>query len=289
MYPESFDIKSLLTDIKYVSFFEVLEDKECIRRKFLCKKGMGCFERFLYIDKGHFTLNATLKTENGSKENISLSAGPDQVVYIPYDFEYESDWAENESSHRYRVNFILKDKSSNPFFLSDRPALIYEGSVLDLKKMFVGMSDLWYQCTPGYQLKCQSIFLDMLYLFSLESVDNYLKTNFRSIIAGIQYLDYNYLDNISTDDLAKKCNVSTSWFRKQFHRYAGVSPVKYRNELRIKKAAELLISGESDISYAAEFIGCNDLPYFNKLFHQFFGMGPREYMKNIREQHRLNK
>ena len=63
-----------------------------------------------------------------------------------------------------------------------------------------------------------------------------------------------------------------------------MSPVDYRNSLRIRRATELLREGMS-VTRAAEAVGINDLKYFSKLFKRFTGLSPsvikRETQKGI--------
>jgi AraC-like DNA-binding protein len=46
------------------------------------------------------------------------------------------------------------------------------------------------------------------------------------------------------------------------------------NELRLRKAAELLANGEGRVSDIAFDCGFNDLSYFNRCFRRRFGLTP---------------
>ena len=62
----------------------------------------------------------------------------------------------------------------------------------------------------------------------------------------------------------------------------------YLNELRVKKAKQLLINCDAEKIYAiAEQVGCGNNPqYFSHLFKKYTKMAPKEYiqkMKGVKE------
>jgi len=54
------------------------------------------------------------------------------------------------------------------------------------------------------------------------------------------------------------------------------------NELRLRKAAELLANGEGRVSDIAFECGFNDLSYFNRCFRRRFGLTPTAARGNHR-------
>ena len=53
-----------------------------------------------------------------------------------------------------------------------------------------------------------------------------------------------------------------------------MSPVDYRNSLRIRRAAELLRTGRFTVGEAAKQVGIEDIKYFGKLFKRYTGINP---------------
>jgi YesN/AraC family two-component response regulator len=47
--------------------------------------------------------------------------------------------------------------------------------------------------------------------------------------------------------------------------------------VRVKRAAQLIESGEYTISQVTYMVGCNDPHYFSRIFKQRFGLTPTEY------------
>jgi len=57
----------------------------------------------------------------------------------------------------------------------------------------------------------------------------------------------------------------------------GISPIELIKETRIKRASQLLDTGQFNVSEVSFQIGMNDARYFSKCFKQKYGMTPSEY------------
>ena len=100
---------------------------------------------------------------------------------------------------------------------------------------------------------------------------------------GIDYIENNLSYDISVKELAKLCNMSASNFRRIFTKYSGVSPMEYKNILRIAKAKELLRNTNISITEIAEQLGFYDSSYFTKVFYKKCAYKPGEYRKRYHE------
>ena len=79
------------------------------------------------------------------------------------------------------------------------------------------------------------------------------------------------------DEIAAHIGLSVSTFSRFFKRMTGKTLVSYMNELKIRRATELLINSNDsifDISFAVGYQNCS---YFNKQFKTIIGMTPGEY------------
>jgi len=61
----------------------------------------------------------------------------------------------------------------------------------------------------------------------------------------------------------------------------GLAPIEFIRELRIKRAAQYLKSGEYNISQITYMVGMSDSRYFSKCFKKVYGMTPTEYKKSL--------
>ena len=62
---------------------------------------------------------------------------------------------------------------------------------------------------------------------------------------------------------------------------SGTSCLKYINNYRLEKAAELLKSTAYSITDISLECGFNNLSYFNKLFKRKYHLTPRDFRDNI--------
>ena len=65
-------------------------------------------------------------------------------------------------------------------------------------------------------------------------------------------------------------------FRRLFHQYTGLSPIEYRNDLRLENARIKLQSGEFNVSEVAEASGFSNLSFFIRLYKKKFGYTPKK-------------
>ena len=82
---------------------------------------------------------------------------------------------------------------------------------------------------------------------------------------------------------AYMAGMSYSHFSRVFQRSTGHSYSDFCNQLRIRRAEELLIGTNMPITAIASSIGVDTLPYFTRLFHKYNGMTPSEYRKSYRK------
>lgn len=60
----------------------------------------------------------------------------------------------------------------------------------------------------------------------------------------------------------------------------GYSPYEYLRVMRMKKAAEMLLTEDLTIAEVAYSVGINDPFYFSKCFKNQFGVSPSAYRKS---------
>ncbi len=103
-------------------------------------------------------------------------------------------------------------------------------------------------------------------------------TFFKRIKPGIDYLENNPDQHLSIDEISKLCGMSASLFRRIFVRYAGMSPIEYRNLQKLERAKSLLSSGMYNVSETGDLLGFDDAAYFSRFFKKHTGISPREFI-----------
>lgn len=99
----------------------------------------------------------------------------------------------------------------------------------------------------------------------------------RKIAPAIEYIAKNYNKNIKNDELAMVSGLSTVYFRKLFTQIYGTSPIAYIQNLRIKKAKEMLKSDYGNITDIALSLGFANVYEFSRAFKKVTGIPPSKY------------
>ena len=232
---------------------------------FHCNKGLRKWSRFFYLEKGK------IDVKNAKGKLLSIKDG--DVIYLPYDVEYSSSWTDSDGGHYYSVEFILEyPDSQNLNLYDDITYLFSDGGAF--KKLFVEMKDTVFNGTLGFHLKCQEELMHLLYAMAMHLKG--LDSAFRDILPAISVIENDFCGEIDTDELASMCHMSPATFRRRFLAYASLSPVKYRNKLRLMKARELIQTGIYKIGEVARIVGIGDIYYFSKLYKKQFGKAPTD-------------
>ena len=87
----------------------------------------------------------------------------------------------------------------------------------------------------------------------------------------------------SVNDFAGIMGLGRTVFYKKVRGVTGYSPYEYLRVIRLKKAAEMLLTEDLTIAEVAYSVGINDPFYFSKCFKNQFGVSPSAYRKKLPE------
>lgn len=214
------------------------------------------------------------KIEYTDKQGQSCVAVSGDVVYTPLGSEYKATLSDfiSTSSHTIGINFLLFDEFGEPLVLSDEITVFRFDDMTEISAMFErsAITDKGHTT-----INSRIILLEIL---SLLAVDTTHKET--SIVSEtIQYLSLHIDENPSIADLSKRCGVSEVYLRKKFKESIGISPAKYRNELRLNKAASYLKFGDISVQEISDTLGYCTVSHFIKEFKAHFGISPLQYRK----------
>lgn len=97
------------------------------------------------------------------------------------------------------------------------------------------------------------------------------------------YVDSNYKDQISLDDIAQKVNMTPPAFSRYFKKLTGKTFIQFVNEYRIAHASKHLIEEDKSIAEISFESGFNNISHFNKQFKLITGVTPRVYRQNLKK------
>ena len=97
-----------------------------------------------------------------------------------------------------------------------------------------------------------------------------------------KFIHENFMQNLELNQISKLANMNPSAFCRFFKKTTGQSLFEYINELRISKAANLLLNKKDlSISSVAHLSGFNNQSHFNRVFLNYKQTTPSDYKKRI--------
>ncbi len=212
----------------------------------------------------------TYKFSDGTTLNCKQS----DLIYLPKNSTYEV--TSKVAPTTWCINFQCANDACF------KPCIMHLSNASEVLKEFQVAEKTWQRVKDGRELQVYSSLYKILYEIRRLSASNYLpKTKQNLIKPAVDYIHKHYLtEQINVEDLAKLCLISTNYLRKLFLAFYGVSPIKYINDLKIKRAKELLSSGMYSVSETALNSGFTDLSHFSRFFKQSVGVLPSEYVEN---------
>lgn len=98
----------------------------------------------------------------------------------------------------------------------------------------------------------------------------------------INYLNENYENKISLDQIAHNMYLSPVYISKMFKEETGETPINYLIKIRLEKAKDILAaSNDQSIKSIANSVGYDDVYHFSKLFKKYYGKSPLYYKNSV--------
>ena len=91
------------------------------------------------------------------------------------------------------------------------------------------------------------------------------------------FIEQNFQNDISVEDIAAFCNLNRSYFGKIFRDAVGKSPQEFLISYRMTKAAELLKLTELSINDLSNAVGYPNQLHFSRAFKKTYGIPPRQW------------
>lgn len=223
----------------------------------------------LYITEGE----VRFLEESGNK----LTADCGKLILIPQEHRYRMQYVGEKTSF-ILVNFDTVSMCGEPVALSDRlEVLTKEVADKRVANILSKMKDCSLSEDSSTVFRLKELFYRLLsVIFEEDMLIDTSKPKYANIIPGVAMLRKNYLENLSIPELAAACNISVSSFRALFTECYGMSPIQYRNHLRIKRAKTLLADGGYTVAEVAAESGFYNVSYFIRFYKKTVGETPSE-------------
>ena len=97
----------------------------------------------------------------------------------------------------------------------------------------------------------------------------------------IQMINRDYSSNLTLEDYARISQMSKFHFLRVFKEIVGISPIEYKNNIRIEHAKELLEDISLPVGEVGSMVGYSSPSYFCDTFRKKVGISPKQYRENL--------
>ena len=129
-------------------------------------------------------------------------------------------------------------------------------------------------------------YLNEFFVNILEKQDVFVESNnavcLEYITKVVSFMNENYSKDLSISDIARSVNLNPRYLGSLFKNATGKTLIEYLNEIRIKKAKELLSQTNMSIKTISESVGYNDVHTFIRNFKKLFNITPSEYRISVK-------
>ncbi|MDF2987936.1 MAG: AraC family transcriptional regulator [Eubacterium sp.] len=152
------------------------------------------------------------------------------------------------------------------------------------------ITEEYFSKEMGFELAIKSYLYQLIVVLLRKYVKCYLSQkefeirarDFTRMKQVLEYIDNNFTQMISINDLAAIANVSNYHFCKLFKKVTGKSTIDYINNLRVNKAILLLNDDSLNITEIALTCGFCDSNYFSRVFKKYKGIAPFQWKKTTK-------
>lgn len=238
---------------------------------------------FVFVNEGEFSVRSQTDYMNLDKNQAVLAKclnyffetndeqkkcgdGVEVIAVILYPslvqelFEFDlstSNYSFGYNIKQIEIDRLLKNFKESINILLDNPELADESIIKNKLKEFILL------ISKSESAPSQLDFLSAIF----KPID----IEFKSII------QHNLYANLSLDELAALCHLSTSSFKRKFKDTFSDSPGKYIAKKKVERAADLLKSGNNRVSDIAYDVGFDSMATFNRNFSSLYGKSPTHF------------
>lgn len=94
----------------------------------------------------------------------------------------------------------------------------------------------------------------------------------------LDYLNANYMCDMSLEDMAHYTGRSLAAFKRDFKQVSDLTPEKWLVRKRLQEAMELIMAGETKILDISNSVGFKNPSHFSVAFKRMYGVSPVEYI-----------
>lgn len=140
-----------------------------------------------------------------------------------------------------------------------------------------------------YRQACRGLAIELLVHLSRHYVDGTVtltdadkhKMALKRFNPVVQYMEKHFAEKITVAKLARMLCMSEDHFGHLFREAVGRSPLQFINDIRLRKAANLLETEECSVTEVAAAVGFSDYNHFGRLFRKRYGCTPNQVRRGL--------
>lgn len=233
---------------------------------------------FHYILSGTGILFADDSKGNTQTYRIKSGQGfmifPEQITTYVSDknLPWEYCWVEFDGLR-------VKEALDSAELTKDAP--VYHAKFKDLRETM--MQEILYltehgEASPFHLIGHLYLFFDaMLQSITKEQRGNGKRLQDYYIREALSYIEQNFQNNITVEEIAKICGLNRSYFGKIFKDFTGKTPQQFLLTYRMIKATELLKLTKLSIREISNAVGYTNQLHFSRAFKNIYNISPKEW------------
>ena len=195
-------------------------------------------------------------------KHLGIKAG--DMIFIPDKMTYFS--SSNEDTSGVGICFDLVDPNGEPIEIARG---VYDDWNCDGTKLSNFVERLLAAYTGSAEILSVKLYLLRLIHLLAQGL-TYSSKDYNMIKPALKYIEEHFTENTHISVYAKVCHISESHLRKKFSETIGMSPIKYRNELRLTEAKNLYRNGLT-MQEISDRLGFYDVSYFSRVYKKAMG------------------
>lgn len=223
------------------------------------------------------------KIEVVEDDNVYLMNEGNIIFHAPMEF-HRIRTADNTNPHVLNLSFTTEGELPSEIKQGIFKLNVQEKN--DFTKLFNYIKEEFSYKTDFSHLKYLEAALKMsAFILQLTRNKPYKAAIYTSISAMtyksvVKLMEEEVCSNLSVDELAKRCYISTSYIKALFKRYVGISPKEYYSALKIETAKYHLLEGMS-VKAVAEQMNFSSVNHFIRFFKCHMNCTPLQYKNNV--------
>ncbi|MEK4040197.1 AraC family transcriptional regulator [Paenibacillus sp. FSL L8-0493] len=174
-------------------------------------------------------------------------------------------------------------------FKSDYRALKMTGmDQYFIEQLFQKMIQEGKKQARGYEQYQQILLVELLLYLNRKLFDSrtasFVESNrtHKKVLDIVNYVNQHYMEPLKLCEISRQFDISSSYLCRTFKESTGFSFIEYINNIRIKKARDLLVGSSFNVTEIAGMVGFDNTSHFGRTFKLIMGISPLCFRKQFK-------